>query len=83
MEKCGHCKKKCLITFECICSNESSTCSNESSNDPRTKNRYCIKHLQPEIHNCKSIDEIKLNKRKMISNRLEQEKCVRPKIDVI
>ena len=44
---------------------------------------YCLKHIQPEVHECSSLNIHKENQRKNLSEKLLNEKVEKLKLDSI
>nr|QOI90382.1 hypothetical protein HWQ62_00245 [Pyramimonas orientalis virus] len=65
--KCGKCNKKPGIL---------STCKYCSTN-------FCFNCLQQEVHSCKNIEGMKCDKLIILKRKLEEEKCVKTKVQRI
>lgn len=46
-------------------------------------NHYCFNCLQYEIHNCEQTETMKENKRRNLQEKLENERCVKVKLETI
>lgn len=66
-QKCVHCKRKPGMLTEC------KYCTYA----------YCFKCLQVEIHECNNLCDMRENKVFLLKKKLESEKCVKEKIQII
>ena len=64
MVKCKHCKKRTPVNFNC----------------KYCEDCFCTACIAYEVHNCKNIENMKLDKRDKHSIKLHDEKVVAAKI---
>lgn len=68
--RCLECKKKIPdhMLFKCIC---------------ETDNKFCIKHLQPEQHKCKKIQNFRNKAMDKVKNIVEKSSLKTSKVELI
>lgn len=64
MVKCNHCKRRAAVNFDC----------------KYCENCFCTACIAYEVHNCKNMEDMKLDKRDKLSTKLYDEKVVSTKL---
>lgn len=47
------------------------------------KHSFCFSCLQQEVHECENLEEMKMEKHKLLKNRLESERCIKRKLECL
>lgn len=66
-KKCMYCLKKSSLKMNCKFCDSS----------------LCVRCIQPEVHRCEKLNEMKTDLSKKLEHKLLMEKCVRSKIESI